>query len=87
MNLEKLNKLFEDLDNLNGAKLISTNQSDDYYEEKNQGSVGLKVEIYNIGEPDIFLKVVKNTDSYGSEERVTSLQFVGQKEKLVTVYE
>lgn len=86
MDLKKINELFEDLDVLKGAKLISTNESDDYYEEKDQGTVGLKVEIYNIGETDVFLKVVKNTDSYGSEEKVVGLQFVTAVEKTITTY-
>lgn len=88
MNIKQLNEVFSDLDNI-GHNLIvmSEDESDDYHEEKSQGSEGLKVSIYKIPDTDIFLKVKRVTDSYGDGEKVSSIQFVAAQEKTILTYE
>lgn len=91
MQLSRINQFLSNLDNLERAKelsLISNDQSDDFYEEKNQGGEGKRVKIYAIqGETELFLKVVELSDSYGSNVRVGGIQFVSAQEKVVTIFE
>lgn len=89
MNYKQLNEILSNLDYPQaGLTLVSTNESADYYNEKNQGDEGLKVEIFAVdADPEIFLKVVRATDSYGDNERVTSIQFVTKQSKTIDVYE
>lgn len=86
--LSKINEILSNLDNLSRTyKLLSNNTSSNYFEEKNMGEEGVKVDIYDVGHPEIFLQVVTNSDSYGGNERVSSIQFVVGKDKTITVYE
>lgn len=85
MKLAQINEILKDLDNL--GTTISTDQSDNYSEEKYPGTEGIKVDIYPTPEKDVFLKVVTACDSYGDNERVKSIQFVAAAEKLVTIFE
>jgi hypothetical protein len=90
MELERINEILSKIDNIGsvkGIKRISHDEPEDYYEEKYQGGESSQVSIYDIGEESIFLKVVRNTDSYGDNERVTSIQFVKPVRKEVIVYE
>lgn len=88
MDLKKINELLSDLEKIQAeGKLISSDRSDNYYHEKNQGERGLAVEIYDIGEDGLFLKLVKNTDSYGDNESIVGVQFVTAQTKEVVVYE
>lgn len=88
MELTKINEILSDLINLKSRYvLISSDKSGNYHEEKSQGAVGMLIEIYNINEENVFLKVLTESDSYGYNERVTSVQFVSAKTKEVVVYE
>lgn len=87
MDLKKINDLLSNLNNISKkAKLISTDKSDNYNEEKDQGTEGVMVEIYDIGEENTFLKVVTNSDSYGDKEHISSISFVHSETKTITVY-
>lgn len=87
MNIEKINSILSVMDNFESKfKLISSDKSDGYHDEKSQGEEGLKVDIYDIGEPEIFLKVVTSSDSYGDDEKVSQIQFVTAKVKTVIEY-
>ena len=86
--LSKINEILSDLGRLSVKyKKISSDQSSNYHEEKNMGDYGIKVEIFDIGEPNVFLKVAYHSDSYGGNELVASVQFVTAVEKVVTGYE
>jgi hypothetical protein len=89
MNYKQPNEILANLNNpKEGLTLMSTNESADYYEEKNQGDEGLKVEIFAVdADPEIFLKIVKATDSYGDNEHITSIQFVTKLTKTIDTYE
>lgn len=91
MTIQRVNELLalflEDKGAATNVELISTDESADYYEEKNQEDEGLKVEIWDINDPEVFVKVRKATDSYGDNERVTEIKFVTKSTKNVTVYE
>lgn len=91
MNLQRVNELINYF--LNGGKhpenvtLISTDESSDYREEKDQGNEGLKIEIFDIGDPEVFVKLRSATDSYGDNEAVKEIKFVTKSNKNVIVYE
>lgn len=91
MNLQRVNELLEYFFQEGKApanvKCISTDESADYYEEKNQECEGLKIEIWDIDDPEVFVKVRKATDSYGDNEAVKEIKFVTKSNKNVTVYE
>ena len=87
MNYKKLNEILSNLENPGDKlKLISSDEGDNFYEGKNQGQEGLKVEIFDIQEDGVFLKVVTKSDSYGSNEKVSSIQFVAAQEKTITEF-
>lgn len=89
MNYQKINEILGILDDKKPRymTLLSSNQSSDYYKEKNQGEEGLKVDIYDIDEQDIFLKVCYSSDSYGCGEKITAISFVTKQTKEITIYE
>jgi len=86
MNYKKLNEIFKNLNNIT-LKKVSSNQSKNFYEQKDQGEEGEQIDIYNLGFDDMFLKVITASDSYGTELGVTSLQFVKPIIKQVTDFE
>ena len=75
MDYKKLNEVFKNLRNIKLEK-VSTNQSDNFYQEKHQGEEGERIDIYELGFDDLFLKVVTVSDSYGNNELIDSIQFV-----------
>lgn len=85
MQLSTINELLKDFSNFGIA--ISTDQSDNYHEEKEQDTEGIKVEIFPTPEKDVFLKVTTASDSYGDNEHVKSIQFVAATEKIITIFE
>jgi hypothetical protein len=90
MELKRINEILSNLDNIKsvkGVKLISSDQPADYYNEKYEGGGSSKIEIFDIGETDVFLKTITNTDSYGYNERLTSIQFVQPITKTVVGYD
>jgi len=90
MKLEKINNILSNISNIGSSKGLTKISSDipsDYYEEKYLDGSSNKVEIYDIGEESIFLKVVTQSDSYGDNEHIISIQFVKPIEKEIEIYE
>ena len=56
------------------------------FDEGRQGDSSEFHEVYQIV-PDVFIKLIINTDSYGSNEFVAGFQIVTPKIKTVTAYE
>ncbi len=86
MDVVKLNKVLKDLKNIE-LKRVSTFESDNFDREKNQGEEGERIDIYDLGEDDLFLQVITSSNSYGDEEGVKSIQFVKPITKTVKGYE
>ncbi len=86
MDYTKLNK---DLKNLQDIKLkkVSSFVPDDYEEEKHDGEESERIDIYDLGQEGLFLKVITTSDSYGTELGVSSIQFVKPVTRPVTQYE
>lgn len=90
MNLDKINQLLSDIDNMSSnksVKRISIDKPEGYGEEQYDGNELQKIEIFDIDEDNVFLKVVTSIDSYGERERITSIQFVKPVKKEVIVYD
>jgi len=86
MNYKQLNEVFKQLRNIK-LKKVSTNQSTDFYEEKTQGDEGERVDVYELGFDDLYLKITTVSDSYGNNESIDSIQFVKPIVKQVTDFE
>ncbi len=86
MNYKKLNEVFKNLRNIK-LKKVSTTQSDNFYEEKNQGEEGERIDVYELGFDDLFIKITTVSDSYGNNESIDSIQFVKPIVKQVTDFE
>ena len=86
MDYTKLNK---DLKNLQDIKLkkVSSFVPDDYNEEKDDDKESERIDIYDLGQEGLFLKVITTSDSYGTELGVSSIQFVKPVTRPVTQYE
>lgn len=90
MDLEKINEILSDLSEYElkrKFKQVQNSESAGYYGEKNQGDEGEKTEVYDIGEENTFLKIVRTSDSYGSENGISLIRFCEAKTKEVQVYE
>lgn len=91
MNLQRVNEIIaaflESAPLPKGLKLISSDVSSDYNEEKDQGEEGLKVEIWDVGEATFFLKVRYATNSYGYDEHIKEIKFVTATEQTEITYD
>jgi len=87
MDYKQLNKLFKNFKNLERTyKKVASSQDKNYYEEKDQGETGEKVEVFDIQIDGMYLQVTTKSDSYGDNETVSSMQFVQPITKEVTDY-
>jgi len=100
MDLQKINTILANFENfrndwarkrlpdiLQGTKLVDSKVEKSIDDEANRGDEGISYEIYQLPFDDLYLKFEIRTDSYGDNERVTSMQFVTPKKKEITVYE
>lgn len=90
MDYKKLNEALIDLSEYTLKKkyeqvLVKT--PDDYLQEKNQSDYSTKTEIYKLDFDDLYLKVTRVTDSYGDNERLSSIQLVKPVIKQVTDFQ
>ncbi len=76
------NKQLKFIEKINGHQGIPENY------EGNQGEYNEYSNIFQvIDEPEIFIKVTYQTDSYGSNDSLTSIQFVQGVKKTIEVFE
>lgn len=91
MELKQINEVLQDLSQYTlqkKFKLVEENQPRNYWSEKNQGDTSTRTEIYEVDkDKKVFLKVVRETDSYGHNESVVVISFVTPKEVKVTAFE
>lgn len=91
MELKQINEVLQDLSQYTlqkKFKLVEENQPRNYWSEKNEGDTSTRTEIYEVDkDKKVFLKVVRETDSYGHKESVVGISFVTPKEVKVTAFE
>ena len=87
MTFQELNEKLRDLQKFRLSKdRISrevVKEIDDY---GSQGDSGIAYEIYPTSDPEVFIKLTINTDSYGDEEFVGGIEFVQKITKEVTTW-
>lgn len=90
MDLKKINEILSDLSEYElkrKFKQVENNESRGYWDEKSQGDEGEKTEVYDLSEGGLFLKIVRTSDSYGSENGISLIKFCESKTKEIQVYE
>jgi hypothetical protein len=90
MNYKLINEALKDINQLrNSHKFVQVESHETNNVDKENGSQGesnIITEVYSIGE-DIYLKVLLETDSYGGNEAITSIQICVPVKKEITVFE
>ncbi len=91
MNLKQINEILRNqahLTKVQGIIYKGEVATDDYYEEKGQGTTGSRCQLYAIdSEPTILIKVEWSSDSYGDEGAYPHrLQFVKEEDINITDY-
>lgn len=84
MNIEKFNKVFSDLENIN-LPLLQTETDNEWGKEGN-GYNGTKKEHYDFGD-DLVLTLIYYSDSYGDNSGLNAICFSRAKQVYKTVYE
>lgn len=91
MELKQINEVLQDLSQhtlKKKFKLVEENEPRNYWSEKYEGGNSTKTEIYEVDkDKKVFLKISRQTDSYGSSESVVGISFVTPKEVKVTAFE
>jgi len=94
ISVEKLNKIFKEIQFFPNNKELKYLERQEGHKgvpeavEGYQGEYNEYSEIYKINEfDDLFLKVTYNTDSYGENDFVVSIQFAKPKQVNKTIYE
>lgn len=89
MDYKKINEVLSSLDlyDLERKYTVVASVEANYGEETDQGENGKKEVILDLGFDGLFLKVCEETDSYGDDATITSIQFVKPKLVEVTNYE
>lgn len=91
MELKQINEVLQDLSQYTlqkKFKLVESNEPRNYWSEKNQGDTSTRTEIYEVDKKTkTFLKVSRQTDSYGDNESIVGISFVTPKEVKVTAFE
>jgi hypothetical protein len=93
MDLQLLNSLLEDLESIDSKKLrlvdkkdLSTPISKD--SDGSQGDENTFEKVYqSVQNPDLYIKILYYTDSYGYGEFIRGVKIVKPIEKVVTVFE
>ena len=91
MELKQINEVLQDLSQhtlQKKFKLVEENQPRNYWSEKNQGDTSTRTEIYEVDkDKKVFLKISRQTDSYGTNQSIVGISFVTPKEVKVTAFE
>lgn len=73
------------------GKVIENDVPYGYHSEKNQGEYGERKAIIKLDEktygPDLYVKIIYNTDSYGNEEFIAGVKITKPVTKTITSYE
>jgi len=94
VSIKTINELLEDIHKSSYVKKYFINKQDGHKgvldgSDGSQGEYNEYFEFYqhpSLNE-NVFLRVTFNTDSYGDNESISSIQFVEGKAKTITVYE
>lgn len=87
MDVKRINEILKDL-NFRNLTEVEDRVPGDYWRERSQGGFATRVTVYDLKDGSgLFLRVERQTDSYGGSETITSIQFVKPVKKTVTVFE
>jgi hypothetical protein len=90
MKVEQINEILTDLSEWNLSKKfnkVASSEDPDYHRERDQGETSERVDIYKVGIEDWHLKVITESDSYGEDQGIVSVQFVKPIVKQITDFE
>jgi hypothetical protein len=89
LNREQINEILSDLEGIRRGnnRVEKIVEKEIEYNYAQQGEEDLVYEVYKTADPKTFVKLEIRTDSYGENERITSIQFVGKVSKTISVYE
>jgi len=89
MEIKQINEILANLENPTAVKGVSviTSHEPTKKDELDQGESDSRMKIYTTPVQDVFLKITEKSDSYQSNWRITSVQFVQPVNKTVTNYE
>lgn len=91
MNYKLINEALKDIEalryNNKKFKKVSNSIVDNLRGDDRQGEYNEIIEIYELGEDDLHIKLVLRSDSYGDNESVHSIQIVKPVVKQVTDFE
>lgn len=87
MNYKLINEALKDIGALRYNKRFTKVSTKTTQEGEHEGSYGEIIEIYELGEDDLHIKLVLRSDSYGDNESVYSVQIVKPVVKQVTDFE
>lgn len=76
MSYKKINEALSDISQLRYGGKFTKVSSDSVQVGEFEGNYGEIIEIYNLGEDDLHIKLSLRTDSYGDNESVHSVQIV-----------
>jgi len=77
MDYKKINEALRDISAIRNKKAVETVKTDEDTTD----------EVYPSEIEDVFIKLTVTTDSYGDNEKITSIQFVSPVTKNITNYE
>lgn len=94
MELKEINKILSDIESLIDGnrklpyeKVVDTRDGDCANSDGIHGKYDTITKVYDLGQENLFLKIVAKTDSYGYNEHLTSIQFVKPVIKQITDFE
>lgn len=98
MELKKINEILKNISRIKGSKTcdvpdlgklvrIKKETIHEMIDGEEQGGWNEYEEIFSIPGEEIFLKLNIQTDSYGSNDHISKIQFVKESKKTVIVYE
>lgn len=90
MEIKQINEILKNVFNYPSSKgytKVLDEKPSTYHEEKYQGTEDTRIEIWDLHQDNLLVKLDYTTDSYGDNERLTNIQFVKPITKSVTDYE
>lgn len=87
MDFKQLNELLKDLESIRNNEQISREVIHEVEDVGNQGDEGVSFEVYKIPYDGLHVRLKITTDSYGSNEKISGVEFVQPIEKVITTFE
>lgn len=87
MNYKLINEALQDIDILRSGRKFTKVSAASQENGEHEGSYTDTVEVYALGEDDVYIKVVLRSDSYGENTALISIQLVKPVVKQITDFE